>query len=259
MVRKWNNKPGRKRKNKIKQNNTVPEVRSTWDLAGGNQHLSAGVAPRSLTCANLSRPWDVLCCTDSVSEPGLVATGRFPVRNLSKTQECDAFQNNQGNAWNPKEAKQCIQWGEEKKKRHSLGWGWGWGCGGVKSTHPPIMCRLDSPVTSGVWSWSPSGPQIPARGCATSGTGAPRLAGPVPSRRRPPRATRPGGWGAGPCSLSTTARIVSTPPYRLRRTSSQSGRTRVPRSASGFAGAQAGGRALHGRLPSPLTHSLSAR
>lgn len=87
-----------------------------------------------------------------------------------------------------------------------------------------VYIEDDSPVTSEVWSWSPSGPLIPARGCAASGTGAPRLSGPVPGRTRPPRATRPGGSGAGPCSLSTTARIVSTPPYRLRRRSSQTNR-----------------------------------
>lgn len=74
--------------------------------------------------------------------------------------------------------------------------------------------EVGSPVTSGVWNWSPSGPPIRGRGCATSGTGAPRPEGPVPSRRRPRRATRPGGSGARPCSLSTTARIVSTPPWR---------------------------------------------
>ncbi|KAI3362015.1 hypothetical protein L3Q82_012355, partial [Scortum barcoo] len=58
------------------------------------------------------------------------------------------------------------------------------------------------------------GPPIRGRGCAASGTGAPRRAGPVPGRRRPPRATRPGDSGAGPYSLSTSGRTASTPPYR---------------------------------------------
>lgn len=122
-----------------------------------------------------------------------------------------------------------------------------------------VHTEADSPVTSGVWNWSPSGPLIPARGCATSGTGALRLAGPVPSRIRPPRATRPGGSGAGPCSLSTTARIVSTPPYRFRRLSSQSNRVLE------LKGGCSPRTSRHDTVASltcarvSLTHSLSAR
>lgn len=107
-------------------------------------------------------------------------------------------------------------------------------------------------MTSVVWNWSPSGPLIQARGCATSGTRAPRLVGPVPSRRRPPRAIRPDGSGAGPCSLSTTARIVSTPPYRLRRLSPH----KVTESSNWFeAGLKA---AVHGAHAGTTVGSLPA-
>lgn len=84
-----------------------------------------------------------------------------------------------------------------------------------------VKIRVNWPVTSEVWNWSPWGPLIPAKGCATSGTIAPRLAGPVPSRTQLPRATPPGGWGARPCSLLTIGRIVSTPPWWFRRVHSQ--------------------------------------
>ena len=78
--------------------------------------------------------------------------------------------------------------------------------------------HTDSPVTSAVWSWSLLGPQIQERDCATSGTTELRLVAPGPSRTRRQTATQPGGSGAKPCSLSTTGRIVSTPPSQLEGT-----------------------------------------
>lgn len=72
-------------------------------------------------------------------------------------------------------------------------------------------------VTSEAWSWSALGPRIQEKDCAASGTGAPHLWAPGPGRTPPLRAKQPGGSGAKPYSLSTSARTASTPPYWQKR------------------------------------------
>lgn len=72
-------------------------------------------------------------------------------------------------------------------------------------------------VTSEAWSWSALDPRIQETDCAASGTGAPHLWAPGPGRTPPLRAKQPGGSGAKPCSLSTSARTASTPPYWQKR------------------------------------------